>query len=83
MATRKKHTVLNMPQRLDVLKDLQDTALSVLESGKKYGVDAKTIHRIKKNTTQISSFADKTKREKQQRKLIDPVYDELDKCLLA
>nr|XP_034194984.1 jerky protein homolog-like [Osmia lignaria] len=83
MATRKKYTVLNMQQRLDVLKDLQDTGLTVSEIGKKYGVDAKTIRRIKKNRIQISSFADKTKRERQRRKLIDPVYDELDKCLLA
>nr|XP_012139071.1 PREDICTED: jerky protein homolog-like isoform X2 [Megachile rotundata] len=83
MPPKKKYTVLNMHERLEVLKDLQENSLSILEIGRKYGVDAKTIQRIKKNAAVISTFVEKSMFEKERRKLVGPVYDELGQHLLT
>ncbi|KAG7211961.1 hypothetical protein KM043_011166 [Ampulex compressa] len=81
MPTKKKCTVLNIQQRLNVLKDLQE-ALPVLEIGKKYGIDSTTVYRIRKNAAKISALADKSKRDRKRQRIKLPVYHELDKDLL-
>lgn len=83
MASRKKYVVLNMQQRLDVLKDLEEAVLSPFAIAMKYGVDIKTIRRIAANAMQINTFADKSKEEKKRRRIVNPVYDELDRNLAA
>ncbi|XP_033334442.1 jerky protein homolog-like [Megalopta genalis] len=83
MAPRKKYTLLNMQQRLDVLKDFRETRLSSKQIGMKYGVGIKTVRHILNNATKINEFADKSKRELKRQRIIEPVYNEVDKQLLA
>ncbi|XP_029052800.1 jerky protein homolog-like [Osmia bicornis bicornis] len=70
-----------MQQRLDVLKDLDTTSVSAI--AKKYGVNRKTIRRIINNAPRIHMFANKNKREKKRRRIVEPVYNELDERLLT
>nr|XP_033325492.1 jerky protein homolog-like isoform X2 [Megalopta genalis] len=83
MPPRKIYTVLNMQQRLDVLKDLREKRLSSKQVGQKYGVSIRTIQDIVKRATKINEFADKSKYELKRRRITEPVYDEVDKQLLA
>ncbi|XP_076377045.1 jerky protein homolog-like [Megalopta genalis] len=83
MASRKKYTLLNMQQRLDVLKDLRETGLSSAQIRMKYAINIRTIQRILKDATKINAFADKSKRELKRQRIVKPQYDEIDKELLS
>ncbi|XP_033324606.2 jerky protein homolog-like [Megalopta genalis] len=83
MPPRRKYTLLNMQQRLDVLKDIRETRLTSKQIANKYGVSIRTIQDIRKNATKINAFADKSKYELKRRRIAEPVYDEVDKQLLA
>ncbi|XP_033325562.1 jerky protein homolog-like isoform X2 [Megalopta genalis] len=80
MDSKKKYTLLNMQQRLEVLKDLREK-MPCKQIGKKYGVGVRTIQRILKDATKVNEFADKSKRELKRRRIIKPHYDEVDKEL--
>nr|XP_033324208.1 jerky protein homolog-like isoform X3 [Megalopta genalis]XP_033324209.1 jerky protein homolog-like isoform X3 [Megalopta genalis] len=83
MPPRKKYTLLNMQQRLAVLKDLREKKLLPAQIGIKYGIGPRTLRSIAKNATKINAFADKSSREQKRRRLVKPLYNEVDKQLLA
>nr|XP_033322222.1 jerky protein homolog-like [Megalopta genalis] len=83
MEPRKKRMLLNMQQRLDVLKDLRETGLPYKQIANKYDVSIRTIHEIRKNATKINTFAGKSKQELKRQRIAGPLYDEVDKQLLS
>ncbi|XP_033325557.2 jerky protein homolog-like isoform X1 [Megalopta genalis] len=83
MTTKRKYMILTMQQRMNVLKDIRERSLSITEIGIKYGVNIKTIYRIRKEASKIIAFANKDRQEQKRRRIMQPVYNELDKQLLA
>lgn len=82
MSARKKNVVLTMQQRLEVLRDINESSASACAIARKYNVSMATIIRIAQNERKISAFADKGKGQQKRRKLVEPLYDELDRQLL-
>lgn len=80
MSARKKHIVLTVQQRLDVLKDLD--GMSIAAIARKYSVNRKTIHRIINNAPRMHMIANKSKREKKRQRIVEPISNELDERLL-